>query len=690
MKHPMKRLLTILFLILFINSYDIESQVSFSVDKWREYVDELAGDTEDEARIETLYAELSYRTEHPYDLNQVTEEALRKLPFLSDLQIQDFFSYRAKTGKLLTLYELKNIPSFDYATIEWLLPFVHIGEFSVDKRKITVKNLLKYTTNELQIRYDRCFQQKAGYASFPDSVLQRYPNRAYWGEPFYTSLRYACQWEDRIQAGIVAEKDAGEPFWNTHHKGYDFYSVHFVLKDFGWLKNLSLGDYKVSFGQGLVISHDFSPGRNALITQVERRNFGFRRHFSANETDFLRGIASTLTWKRFDLSLFYSVRKMDAEADSLTFPSLKTDGLHRLQKDWEKRRTVSMRTYGGSLQYASSDFRFGLTALSYSFGSLQMRPDAKPYNLYYFRGNRNANFSVNYLLKNDRMKVYGETAVSSNGAWATLNAVELAPVSYISFLALYRNYSPRYQSFFGNAFSQSSAVQNEKGVYFGFQIVPVARWKIAAYLDFFRFPWLKYGIDAPSGGEEYSVQADYTSGQTFSTSIRYQYKRKEKNHASEETAGLSIEPYRRQRLRGQVSYGLSPVCKMVSSVDGILYREGKGAVSKGILISQRVSWKPSAFPFEGDGFAAWFRTDDYATRLSAYEKNLLYAFNRPSLYGTGIRVAGSFRWHIGRRLSVSVKLAHTHYTDRDRIGTDAETIEGSNKTDIYSLIRWKF
>lgn len=686
----MKHLLTILFLILFINSYYVESQISFSVDKWREYVDELAGDTDDEARIETLYADLSYRTEHPYDLNRVTEEELKTLPFLSDLQIRDFLSYRLRTGTLLTLYELKNLPSFDYATLELLLPFVHIGEFSVDKRKITVKNLLKYNSNELQLRYDRCFQQKKGYASYPDSVLQRYPNRAYWGEPFYTSLRYSYAWEDRIQAGIVAEKDAGEPFWNTHHKGYDFYSIHLVLKDFGWLKNLSIGDYKVSFGQGLVISHDFSPGRNALITQVEKRTFGFRRHFSTDETDFLRGIAFTLTRKAFDLSFFYSNRKMDAAVDSLTFPSIKTDGLHRVQKDWEKRRTVSMRTCGGSLQYASPDVRFGLTALSYSFGSFRMQPDPKPYNLYYFRGNRNVNLSVNYLLKNGSVKLYGETAVSANGALATLNALELTPASYISFLALYRNYSRRYQAFFGNAFAQNSTLQNEKGVYMGFQIVPLARWKIAAYLDFFRFPWLKYGVDAPSAGQEYSVQADYTSGPPFSASLRYQYARKEKNQTSGEKAGLSVDPYIRQRLRGQVSYRLSPVFSGISSANGLLYREGKGPVRQGILISQRISWKPFSLPFEGDGSAAWFRTDDSATRLSVYEKNLLYAFNRPSFYGRGIRVAASFRWNIGRTLSLSVKIAHTHYTDRDQIGTDAETIEGSDKTDIYSLIRWKF
>ena len=78
---------------------------------------------------------------------------------------------------MLTLYELKNVEAFDLETISLLVPFIYISEIIVDKRPITVKNLLKRGSNNLQIRYDRCFQQKKGYCSYPDSVLQQYPKR---------------------------------------------------------------------------------------------------------------------------------------------------------------------------------------------------------------------------------------------------------------------------------------------------------------------------------------------------------------------------------------------------------------------------------------------------------------------------------------------------------------------------------
>ena len=87
---------------------------------------------------------LSYLTEHPFDLNAVTEEQLKRLPFLSDRQIEQLLSYRKRYGNMVSIYELKNIEDIDFQTISLLLPFVYIGDNLVEKRLLTVKNLLKY------------------------------------------------------------------------------------------------------------------------------------------------------------------------------------------------------------------------------------------------------------------------------------------------------------------------------------------------------------------------------------------------------------------------------------------------------------------------------------------------------------------------------------------------------------------
>lgn len=108
------------------------------------------------------------------------------------------------------------------------------------------------------------------------------------------------------------------------------------------------------------------------------------------------------------------------------------------------------------------------------------------------------------------------------------------------------------------------------------------------------------------------------------------------------------------------------------------------------MIAQSVGLKPVDVLVQTDFHIAGFHTDNYRTRIFSYEKNILYAFNMPSFYGKGVRLALSFRWEAVKQLSVSAKLGYTYYADRDVVGTDLEEIEGNIKADIYTLLRWKF
>ncbi|MDR1879454.1 MAG: helix-hairpin-helix domain-containing protein [Tannerellaceae bacterium] len=651
-----------------------------------EYVEGM----EDEERAEALFFDLSYLSEHPFELNTVTGEQLRKLPFLSDRQIENILSYRRRYGMFMTVYELKSIEELDFQTIEYLLPFVYIGRITVEKRPFTVENLLKNGSNKLQARYDRCFQQKKGYRSLPDSIMALYPNRRYVGEPFYHSLRYTYAFDDRLQFGLVAEKDAGEPFWNTYHKGYDYYSGHLFVKDIRWLGSLAIGDYKASFGQGLVISHDFTPGRNTMIAQPERRTHGFRRHNSTNESDYFRGAAATVRLDPLDISLFYSYKRLDATlADSNRVSSIKTDGLHRLEREREKRRVLPQQAYGANIRYATPAVCLGVTALACSFGGYEIQPELKPYTLFYFRGSRQVNIGADYLWKSRLFKLYGETAVTKDRAWATLNGLQLTPVSYFSLLALYRYYDRRYRSFFGHAFSQGSSLGNEEGLYLGMQLTPFAYWKVAMFADFFRFPWLKYGVDAPSSGREYMLRLDYAPAAGIACYVRYKYRRKERNATLSGGKAYAVLPSALRRLRAEMQYAVRAV-SFKTAAEGVMYDEERGKRSKGFMLSQSVGWKPPGKPFQAALYAALFRTDDYDSRITSYEKAILYAFSMPSFYGKGVRLTANARWDIVERLSLSVKFSCTQYADRDIIGTELEAIEGRRKTEVSTLLGWKF
>lgn len=675
----MKRMFMIMFICLLMNSYILYCQEVYSVDKWMEYLENMGEDAESTTLIETLFADLSYLAEHPFNLNTVTEEQLKKLPFLSDIQIKELCNHLFKYGQMQTIYELKNVKGLDWQTIELLLPFVYVEQKVRIRHPISGKNLLKYGKSELSFRYDRCLQQKKGYLPVDDSILSVSPNKRYLGEPFYHSLRYNYTFGEKVKAGVVAEKDPGESFFSPSFKGYDYYSAHLFIQDIGLVKHVALGDYKVSFGQGLVISNDFTPGKSTMVTQAERRSNGFRRHFSTNENDYFRGAATTVSLKNMDVSVFYSYRRMDATVDSNAIRSFKTDGLHRLVNDKEKEKQVSMQTMGGNIRYATPSFCLGATTLFYCFGNKEVYPRIQPYNIYYFRGNSNLNVSVDYLWQYKQLKLYGETAFSANGAAATLNALRLSPVSYLSFLLLHRCYSKKYQAFYGNAFGQQSSVQNEQGVYFGMEAMPFASWKATIYADIFRFPWMKYGINMPSSGKEYMAQLDYFYDKNTSAYFRYKYRDKEN--------------YKQHRMRMQFSYAIRYDFFMRTSLDAVLYNElssKEQEKNKGWMLAQHIGWNPDNIPFQANMYVAYFNTDGSQVRLNSYEKNILYAFSMPSFYGKGMRLAASFVIKLTSYLQLSAKVAHVFYADREIIGTALEEIEGKGKTDIYTLLRWKF
>ena len=673
---------------MFICCYNSYCQDINYVDKWTEYLSELLEDSEENPEsIEKLYDDLSYLSENPLNLNKATVEQLKQIPFLSDMQIMNILDYRKRQGEIVSIYELKNIRFLDMETIELILPFIYVGE--IDKtRPFTAKNLMKYGKNELMLRYDRCVNEKKGYAEVHDSILEKSPNKKYVGEPFYNSLRYSYSFDNQIQMGIVAEKDAGEAFLNSRHKGYDYYSAHALLKDIGIIKTLAVGDYKVSFGQGLVISNDFTPSRSSILSQAERRNNGFRRHYSTNENDYFRGVASTISVKKVDISAFYSYRKADAIADESTISSFKTDGIHRTEGDLEKKNKVTIQTFGGNVRYATPDFHIGVTALTYSFGGLTVEPELKPYNIFYFREKRNTNIGADYRWRHRQIVLFGETAISENGAMATLNALQWNFSTSFRTLLLYRNFSRRYQAFYGNAFSQNSTVQNEEGLYFSMQWAPIAYWKLSGYADFFRFPWLKYGVDAPSSGQEFMVQADFSGIKKTIISTRYRFRRREKNITQEHE--IMILPADQHRVRLQITHKPSAIMTFRTTLEGNIYDDNTSPAGHGWVISQNASWKKAEHPVQADLFAAYFNTSDYNTRVFSNEKNMLYSFSIPSFYGEGIRLTAVLRYNFTKNLYISAKAAWTHYYDRDTIGSDLEEIEGRDKIDLYAQLRLKF
>jgi len=682
------KILLILFLSILV-TIDLCAQITSNNTEWMQYLEELADSEErNPDDIEQLFDELSYLSEHPFNLHTVTKQELERLPFLTDIQIENLLYYIYKYAPLVDCYELKNIEGFDFETINYLLPFVYVSETDKTSMNSLGKNKKQYAKQELLFRSDYTFQKKAGYEKVSEEERSAHPNKYYLGEPYYLSFRYGYKYKD-FQFGVIGKKDPGEAFWNERYKGFDYYAFNLNIKNKGILENLHLGDYRLSFGQGLVMNTNFTMGKTSDVGNISLKSRGVTRHISTSENSFFRGIAGTLSYKKTKFHLFYSRRKYDANADSSVIYSFKTDGYNRVPSDILKKKTAQIDMSGTHIQWLNETFRIGFTAVYYSFGGKELNPNPQLYNMFYLRGKNHFNSGLNYEYHNRKISFQGETAVDASGKLATVNNLLINPVSTIDWILSYRNYARDYNAFYGKAFAESSAVQNENGIYTGLRFRPFRKWELSAYIDYFRFPWLKYGVNSPSSGTDGLIQLVYKHNSRLQMNLRYKYKEKYQNQIQEDARETRVNLYEQNRWRFQLDYQHEKGLGLKTQADYNGYTSVSGSTA-GWSLTQTVSFAKPQSNFQFDGALAYFHASNWNNRISIYEKNILYAFSFPNYYGEGLRFYSVIKWKITPSLTFYCKLASTQYFDRETIGSGLEEIQGKNKTDISGLIKYLF
>jgi len=677
--------------ILFFLFFGIFNGIVAQEASWRVFVEQLAEQEEmNETAIENMYEELLQLESNPMNLNRVTREQLERFPLLSMEEIAAITSFLEKNRPLYTVFELRNVPYLDIQTVERILPFFYAGV--ADKRETYVKasEMLERGQQEVQFRLDKTLTPRAGYGDFSDSILERYPNRKYRGEDFYHSLRYSFRYRDRIEMGFTAEKDAGEPFLKKdNNKGYDHYGMHLILRDIGILKTMALGDYRLSFGQGLILNNDFMVSKVWSSDNIARRTLQPKRHFSTAESGFFRGAAALIGIGNISVTSFYSNRGIDANlTNDGHITSFKTDGLHRTPSELEKRKNTREQVLGGNVNYRKDRFQAGISGLYHRYNRMY-KPAQQGYNLYYLRDSANLNASIDYSYQLPGLILAGETAISKNGAVATINMVQYRPAPGLSFTLLHRYYPISYNALYAEAFSEGSGIRNERGLFLGTLFSPFPRFRVNSYIDFVRYPWLKFGVDKPSKALDYYFLGTYTFTRTTLLDLRYKYKRKEKNMRYPDKQSTSVMPYATHKFRLRFSHTRESGWIFRTTIDMAHYKERPFHAEKGYMLSQNIGYRGRK-NIATDAYLAFFDAGSYNARLYSYERNLLSSFYMPSFYGKGVRLALSVKYEINPSLSASFKAGHSHYLNRDTIGSGTEQINGKSRTDLYLYLRWRF
>lgn len=628
---------------------------------------------------DALLQQLAFYQKNPLDLNAVTAEDLYPLRLLNELQIQAFLRYRGLFGKLLSIYELQAVPGFDLLTIRKILPYVFVGDSQTIKELFSTR--LHNGTRSALFRISQVLEKARGY----DTSLQTH----YLGDANRLLFRYNYQYKNLLYYGLVADKDAGEQFFKGAQKlGFDFYSVHFFMRNMGKLKALALGDYVVNLGQGLTQWQSLAFGKSAEVMAIKRSAPVLQPYRSAAEFYFNRGSAATFQMGNWQATAFLSYKKFSGNltTDSLeSFSSFGTSGYYRTRLEVEDRYKLGDFSTGGNLSYAGTNFKIGTNVVSHQFSQPLQKSD-EPYNRFALAGKSLFLASADYSFTYKNAHFFGEAATNAQLHHAFVQGALISLDPKIDLSLLYRHIQKEYQAPFANAFTESTLPSNEAGFYTGIQIRPATGWQVSAYADIYRFPFLRYRVSSPTKGFDYLTQVVYTPDKQSEIYLRYRTETKPLNMIG----GVIQSPVAqtKQSLRLNFSTSVSRTI-LVKGRTEMTWFNKEDEREEGFLSYLETAYEPSP-KWKGNIRLQYFETGGYDSRIYAYESDVLYSFSIPAFFDKGFRYYLNLACNPTKRLTVWFRTAQTVYRDKKTVGSGLDEITGSRKTEGKIQLLYQF
>lgn len=681
-----------LLTLFFVCTNKVKAQADLEMDQFIEKYLEM-NEGNEEIDLNEIKEIFEFRQENPLNLNTCDENDLKEIFFLSDQQIMSFLDYRSKLGNLISKYELQSIPLFDINTVRMLSAFSTIGDAGLNYN-VNIWKMFLNSKKDLVLKSKTILEQKQGFVA-KDTISPKYAGDKM---TYYTRLKF--KYENRLDAGIIAEKDPGELFFKGYNKhGFDYYSAHlFVYKPTHWLKELNIGDYTVSLGQGLIRSNDFGRGKSSIVNSIKKNSSRVIRPYnSVNESMYLRGLGATLAiLKNLDLSLFGSFKKIDGnlnddiievEDDELYTSSIQISGFHRTLSEIENKHTINELTFGGRFNYKIRHGYIGLNYFDLKYDKPLIR-DEKLYNKFTFSGDHLVNLSLDYSYIFHRILMFGEVSRSKNGALAYIQGLQLVPSSKFDISILYRNYPKDYQSINSNSFGESIGTNNEEGIYAALNFNINRRWSMSFYHDIWRNKWLRSGISTPSVGNEFFGIVKYTIRHFLTCYIQF----KNESKATDNSLLISKTKITEQGLKNRIRFNfdimLNKYLELRNRIELCNYTLS-GNTSKGFLASQDIIYRPVGFPIDFSLRYAIFDTDDFNSAIYAYENDLIGESYIPVYYKKGYRTYFNISYSVNSNTRIEMRLGRWYYPNETSLGTGNEMIIGNKKTDFKIQARLK-
>lgn len=621
------KLLIILFLI---------PQIIIAQEEIEHELEQLIAGKDEQANdpLENLPIERESR----FNINTVTAEELSTLLILHPHEIEAFINHRKTYGNFLSLIELQAIEKWDIQLIKKILPYIY---YSSETNKINIKHSISGAKHTLLYRTGA----KPNSFNLKESWITK--NRQL--------LNYKFKFKDLFTTSLIIEKDIGEKNLLDH------YSMHVQLKNSGIIKNLLLGDYNINLGQGLIHWQGYAFGRSSNLLGGYRQGYFIQPHTGTDENRFHRGIALLLKKGRLEMGGFIGRLKIDANLvhDSLSnytyASSLLLSGLHRDDAEKTDKNSLTKISWGGKLKFYLSKGAISLNFIQTKF-STPIQKRAAPYNEFAIKGNKWNNVSIDFALPTKIGFLFSELAVDQQFDHALNIGLLKSLDPKLDLSIIYRNMSQRYKAFESNCISSNTEAGNERGLLLSFNALLHTRHSIEGFADYYQNRWPGFTSDRAEIGNLFSIQYSWKPNKKTEISTRYQIEKRTNNQGYATNQTSQIGQTISYRWRTHISF--TPIESIVIRCRNEIVKinEEYRGTSTGQLSYLEFIFKPTSEPLSISLRYSFFSTDNYTSRIYAYERDLSSFYSIPAHFDVGDRSYLLLQYNYKKAVKIQAKI----------------------------------
>ncbi len=654
---------------------------------WASFTETFFPDIDDSGEGSTdhvLYDRLSLWRQCPLPLNRASRDDLMALPFMTEAMTDSLIACRSRWRGFTSMGDLMFVPGMGRRERQWMTLFAVPGERS---DSMTVAATTRYEEPPYRLR-----QMVAWTASVPLYRRQGYTAQAteaqrYAGDATAHTLRYRAEDSRGTAFGLTGQKDAGEPFARQGNSPFDYLSAYADLRlERRGRTRLLVGDYNVYAGHGLVCGRSSFASILTLAQRLPRAGSIVQPHTSATESRYLRGAAFVQRWQSYSVSVFASLRHIDARTEGDTIVTVYTDGMHRTAAERAHRDAARMMTAGAMLRHETGRTDWGLTVVADRFNH-PLVPPLRADNRYLLRGQDAAAFSADYTLRSDRWMATGEVAIDRQAHVATTHMLRTMCTRHTALTLQVRHLSPRYVAVHADAMTQNSHTQNETGLLAALHLRPTGKAETTLAADAFVFhrPTFRTSHSCAKGAQLYAQVTALLATGTEGL-WRYQVKTRQQDIAGHSDL---MEYVTTHRLKAQLTLHPSERWTLVPGADATLRHSQTERTAMGWMLSLRTAWRPRQ-QWTMSAFTSAFFTDSYDARVYAYTPQMRYAFTSAAFAYHGISGVALAEWRpLGTALHLSLRYATTRLFNRHETGSGAQRTTAPWRTDLSLQAIWR-